>query len=435
MTALHQAGMATGDDRSTTYEQMLDDVVGQLAHQLPTGPSLLVLIPTVGFGGQSPAVLERTIEQLGRQRSTVPITVVFLVNRPEARAADDTADRARAAIAAHACPAVRFAVAEVVVTTRVRVGELRQLMLDAVLQVGSLDPASTAMVIADDDLVDVPAGLLHDLYRSVAGPDRADVALGPVLFDSPRTPAPMIPAFFASDALRALLAARFVRAQAATPDDPSRAESFRHFAESIALSGNLVVRAGALSRAGGFAPYNEITGVVRGVHGLPDTRILGTWDFHPEADDVLVELYGCAMRISARRALAAYLATGVPSVGQWRACRFRASRVDPVRLGEPAVEEALPHRLPVAELRPHQVRTLTEQLTGALTTTLRYFPPEPAVVEDCLSALGLPSGTVSLSFGSDPADTSLAIRDPSGLVDRLHAVQQLVTADRAARLG
>ncbi|AOS92133.2 hypothetical protein AN480_12840 [Mycobacterium intracellulare subsp. chimaera] len=429
MTA-QQARVQTGDGLDRV--RLVEHVVEQLAGQLPAGPALPVLIPTVGFGGQNRAVLGDTIAELARQRCSVPISVVLLVNRPAGRPADDSVGRARAAIARAGSAAVRFGVAEVVLRVRRRCGELRQLMLDAVVRVQRLDPASTGIVVADDDLVHVPAGLLEELHQAVSGPVRADLAAGPVLFDSPQAPAPMLPVFFAADALRALLAARFIRRQAATAADTPQAEQFAHYAESIALSSNLMVRGSALAAAGGFVAYNEITGVLRGVHALGSARLVGTWDFRPDDDNVLADLYDCAMRISARRALAAYLSAGVPSVAQWRVCRFRSSRLDPVRVAEPAV---LDRARSIAQLRTHEIRALSEELTGALLTTLRYFPPDAEVITDCLAALGLPPGCASIRVGADAADTTVHIRDIAGLLDRIQAVQQLTPAQHRVRTG
>ncbi|MGB3896588.1 MAG: hypothetical protein WA942_20355 [Mycolicibacter sinensis] len=324
---------------------------------------------------------------------------------------------------------MRFATAEVVLPDRIALGELRQLLLDAVVRVQQLDPARTGFVVADDDLVHIPSGVLAELHRAVTGPLQADLAAGPVLFDSPEAPAPSMPVFFAADALRALLAARLVRCQAVTPPDWFRREQFSHFAESIALSCNLIVRASTLAEAGGFIPYNEITGLLRGVHSLRSARLVGTWDFQPDADDVLVDLYRSAMRISARRALAAYLSDGAPSVAQWRVCRFRSSRVDPVRMAQPAMPDGAQL---ISHLRPHEIRTLSDELTGALSTTLRYFPPDAEVITDSLTALGLPPGSVSITLGQAATDTAIQIKHVWGLLERLQAVQQLVTPTRTA---
>lgn len=54
MTA-QQARVQTGDGLDRV--RLVEHVVEQLAGQLPAGPALPVLIPTVGFGGQNRAVL------------------------------------------------------------------------------------------------------------------------------------------------------------------------------------------------------------------------------------------------------------------------------------------------------------------------------------------------------------------------------------------
>lgn len=428
MTARH-VGRRADEERVFDYRRLFDHVVEQLSDQLPLGPTLSVLIPTVGFGGQNRAVLNQTLRELARQRCSVPVSVVLLVNRPDSRPADDTLVRARAAMAATDSSVVHFATADLVLPTRIPLGKLRQLMLDAVVQVQRLNTARTGFVIADDDLTHLPKGVLEDLYRAVTGPIKADLAIGPVLFDSAHAPAPMMPAFFASDALRALLAVRFVRRQAAIPADPDHSEQFRRYAESIALSCNLMVRGSALAEAGGFVPYNEITGLLRGVHDLPSARLVGTWNFQPDDENVLADLYRSAVRISSRRALAAYLSAGVPSVAQWRVCRFRSSRVDPVRVAEPNVRGSSKS---ISDLRTHQIRSLSEELDGVLSTTLRYFPPDADVVTDCLAALGLSPGSVSIRLGRAATETTIQIKHVSGLLERLRALQELVTAERLA---
>lgn len=362
------------------------------------------------------------MRELSRQRASVPISVVLLVNRPQTRPADDTATRARRLGAALGCDAVRFAVAEVALAQRTRLGVLRQLMLDAVLDAQQCDPEATGCVVADDDIVRLPAGTLAGLLRVVTG--QARLALGPVLFDSPQsTPAAMLPAFFAADAFRALLAARSLR-RLRQPGTSSRAAhaEFGDHAEAIALSCNLAVRAATVREAGGFAPLNEITNLVRDVHGLGGTdAITATWDFDPACENVLIDLWRRAVHISARRALPAYLAHGVPTVGQWRACRFRASRVDPVRVAPPDSIELV--RL--STLRGRDKEALLAEISAALTTTLRYFPHDPEMIEDCLAALGLT--LESLWVENRSAALSVRIRRAPGLLDRLMAVQDLVS--------
>ncbi|MES2093597.1 MAG: hypothetical protein V4531_07285 [Actinomycetota bacterium] len=425
---------------SPSYPLLLERVIGQLAGQLPPGPAVPVLIPTVGFGEQSALVLARTIRELGLQRSSVPLSVVLLVNRPQAREADSTTARARAAIAEARSPEVHFAIADVVLPERPRLGELRQLLVDAVLGVQRLDPHATACVIADDDLVHLPPGVIDALHVAIARPAGADLAIGPVLFDSPHFPAPMAPAFFSSDVLRALLSTRLVSGASSDRGDSSRPVEFSHYAESVALSANLAVRGSALQRAGGFTRDNEITGLVRGVHALAGFDgsapvatggLAGMWSFDPNHDDVMLDLYRSSLRISARRAFAAYQSAGSPSVSQWRACRFRASRVDPVRLHDPnaAAEQ------PVSTLRPQDVRQLITELEGVLTTTLRYFPPDAAVMEDCLTAIGLSPRSISLSVTEDASATTLRITSVAALLERLEEVQVHAAYEREETVG
>lgn len=408
--------------RDATYQTLLDTVRDQLAAQLPAGPALPVLIPAVGFGGQSDRVLGHTMRELSRQRASVPISVVLLVNRPQVRPADDTATRARRLGEALGDDAVRFAVADVALAQRPRLGALRQLMLDAVLDAQRCDPAITGCVVADDDIVRLPAGTLARLLQAVTGDAR--LALGPVLFDSPGSvPAAMLPAFFAADTFRALFAARCLR-RLRQPGNSSRTAhaEFGEHAEAIALSCNLAVRAATVREAGGFAPLNEITNLVRDVHGLAGAEaITSTWDFDPSSEHVLIDLWRWAVHISSRRALPAYLAHGVPTVGQWRACRFRASRVDPVRLAPPDSIEPV-H---LSTLRGRDREALLAEISAALTTTLRYFPHDPEVIEDCLTALGLTLDSLWVEDGS--AGLSVRIRHSSGLLDRLMAVQEMVS--------
>lgn len=425
-----QLRLATGTGPSErhgwTDRSLYEDLVDQLADQLPSGPALLVLIPTVGFGGQSERVLEQTLRELAVQRAAVPISVVLLVNRPQARAGDGTAVRARELAAVLGSSSVHFAVAELVLPGRPRLGELRQMLLDAVTTVQRLDPSATTCVVADDDIVRLPSGLLAGLHRAVTGQDGVDAAVGPVLFDSPDVPAPMIPDFFAADALRALLAARLLRRLFVDSTNPARRGQFDRYAESIALSGNLAVRASAVHDSGGFAPLNEITNLVRGVHRTA-AAVAGTWDFDPSRENVLIDLHRNALHSNARRALAAYQSRGVPSIGQWRAFRFHASRIDPVRTASPITAE--PTR--ISALRRRDVEEVVAKIDAMLTATLSYFPIDLEVIEECLAALGLTMRSVSAG-ASMPLQ--VRTREVSSLLDRLRMVQeQVVTGSGADR--
>lgn len=408
--------LSGGETRDwSAYRSLHDRVADQLADQLPPGPALPVLIPTVGFGRQSEHVLDQTLCQLAGQEAPVPISVVLLVNRPQTRAADGTAARARKLGAALNSASVRFAVAELALPDRPKLGELRQLLLDAVILVQGLDPAVTTCVVADDDMVRLPPGLLADLYQAVTGRDGIAAAVGPVLFDSPDMPAPMLPAFFVADALRALLAARLLREWGMDSVDPAQRAEFDQYAESLALSCNLAVSAAAVQDAGGFAPLNEITNLVRSVYRTAGT-VAGTWDFDPACGYVLVHLHRHALHISARRALAAYHQTGAPSVGQWRACRFRSSRIDPVRITTPPTAEPTW----ISDLHGRNTDDVIAEMNAVLTTTLSYFPVDLEVIEDCLGALGLTMRSVSVNGGTPV----VRIREATEVLDRLRLVQE-----------
>ncbi len=250
----------------------------------------------------------------------------------------------------------------------------------------------------------------------------------------------MAPAFFSSDVLRALLSTRLVSGVSSDRGDSNRAAEFSHYAESVALSANLAVRGSALQWAGGFTRDNEITGLVRGVHAIsgldekapdPTGGLAAMWSFDPSHDDVMLDLFRSSLRISARRAFAAYQSAGSPSVSQWRACRFRASRVDPVRLQDPiaAAEQ------PVSALRPEDVRQLITELEGVLTTTLRHFPPDAAMMQDCLTAIGLSPRSTSLSITGDASATTLRISSVTALLERLEEVQVHAACEREETVG
>lgn len=412
------------DRHNLTDRSLHEDLVDQLAGQLPAGPALPVLIPTVGFGGQSERVLDQTLRELAGQQAAVPISVVLLVNRPHARPGDGTAVRCRELAGELVSSSVHFAVAETILPRRPRLGELRQLLLDAVITVQGLDPSATTCIVADDDIVRLPSGLLAGLHQAVTGHDGVHAAVGPVLFDSPDVPAPMLPAFFAADALRALLAARLLRGLCVDSTNPTRRDQFDRYAESIALSGNLAVRASAVQDSGGFAPLNEITNLVRGVHRTAGA-VVGTWDFDPSSENVLIDLHRNALHSNARRALAAYLSMGVPSIGQWRAFRFRASRIDPVRTAPPIT--AKPTR--ISALQGRDVKEVVAEIDAMLTATLGYFPLDFDVIEECLAALGLTMRSVSVTPSMPP---KVRTREVSSLLDRLRMVQEQVMTGSGA---
>lgn len=436
-----------------TYQVMLDQVTDQLRHQLQAsrtpGPTALVLVPAVGFGEQSCRVIERTVRLISAQRGpAVAITAVVLVNRPRARPADSTEAvvrrTAREAVA-RSCPTL--AVASLEVPHSPRIGELRQLLLDATTRLLGTCPRSTTLVVADDDIVAAPANFVHNLSAYLARRPDIDLVLGPVLFDDDRCPSALLPEFFVGDLLRALLATRFTESLIGLnrSDTAPREQLWRQehsYFESVVLSGHLGVRVSALQQAGGFRDLNEITGLMRDVHGLalakPEprgaespgrTNIGSLWSFDAAGGKVIEDLLAVAVRMSSRRALHAFARGRHPSVAQWRACRFRASRIDPVRVHQPPLFAVTPLRA----LRPEEVRATGRGIERAIEGTLAYFPPDPEIVGDCLRAIGLgPECCVAEVAKGEAPRWSVRLRDPRALLASLQAEQDRVL-ERAGR--
>lgn len=419
------------------YRTHLAAVAAQLEPQMPKDIGTLVLIPTVGFGAQSHNVLPVAIRQLAAQRSSGPLTVVMLVNRPDHRASDDTEEIVRREMATHGHAAVRFAAASVAVAGRPRMGSLRQLMYDAVaLCAGGVRP-STAVVVADDDIVHAPPGAIEALARGLGSAPGCDAVIGPVLFDDDQMPSVLLPDFFVSDVLRALLAARWVtllsNPGASSLSAHRVGDQWQRYAESIVLSGNMAVRSSALVATGGFPPLNEITGVVQQLQRysagraatspVPATPIgvAGTWDLDASRPDVLDSLLDSAVRLSSRRALRAFTDARVPSVAQWLVCRFHASRVDPAR----RVPPRLYHPAMINTLGRSELERLVESSATLLATTLGFFPPDAEPARDALRAIGLDQRRCT---AEPPADTGapwrVRIHDPSIMLDRVLAAQR-----------
>lgn len=419
------------------YRTHLAAVAAQLAPQLPKDIGTLVLIPTVGFGAQSHHVLPGAIRQLAAQRSSGPLTVVVLVNRPDHRTSDDTEEIVRREIATHAHAGVRFAAASVAVAGRPRMGALRQLIYDAVaLCAGGVRP-SAAVVVADDDIVHAPPGALDALARGLGTAPGCDAVIGPVLFDDDQTPSVLLADFFVSDVLRALLAARWVTLLsdpgASSLSAQRVADQWQRHAESIVLSGNMAVRSSALLAAGGFPPLNEITGVAQQVQRYsarravaspmpePPIGVVGTWDFDAGRPDVVNSLLDSAVRLSSRRALRAFTKARVPSVAQWLACRFHASRVDPAR----RVPPRLHHPAMINTLGRSELERLVESSATLLATTLGFFPPGAEPARDALRAIGLDQRRCTAELPVDAgAPWRVRIHDPSVMLDRVLAAQR-----------
>lgn len=422
--AVRPAEFAEDDERTH-----LAAVAAQLEPQLPDRVGTLVLIPTVGFGAQSHRVLPATVRQLAEQRTSGPVTVVVLVNRPEHRAGDGTEELVRREIASHGEKGPRFAVASIVVRGRPRMGCLRQLLFDAVALCTGGVRSSTAVVVGDDDIVHAPPGALETLADRLRTTG-CNVALGPVLFDDEQTPSVLLADFFVADVLRALLAARWI-SQLQSPRSASAA-FWQQYAEAIALSGNMAVRSSALVAAGGFPPFNEITGVVRQMHFHSAARaaapsatcqpaeVAGTWDFDPGRPDVLESLLDSAVRLSSRRALRAFATSHAPSVAQWLVCRFHASRIDPAR----QVPEPFHNLRRIDRLGRSELERLVDSTAALVGTTLGFFPPDAGPARDALRAIGLDSSRCT----AEPAEREgtpwrVRIHDPGVMLDRVLAAQ------------
>lgn len=435
-------------DSERAYSALLDEVTSQLRPQLsgysaPNG-ALVVAIPTVGFGDQSTTVVSRTLELVVRQQSPdAPIVALVLVNRPASRPPDGTEAIVRQVIAEHAAtaPSVRLAAASISVSRKPRLGQLRQLLVDAAVTLLQLPAHASTVIVADDDLVDVPPDQFSGIAGYMARNSTVDLALGPVLFDDPRLPSALFPGFLVGDLLRALLAARTVEHLAqldvAVPVDRREIDVLsRQYFESIVLSSNLSVRLSALQRAGGFRDLNEITNVMRDVQDLrlsspnvtplssdPGNNIAATWTIGPRPADALTELLRRAIRLSSRRALRAYVRDGTPSVGQWKRERFRASAVDPAR-----VHQVGPITVtPISGLNRAGRLAMTRRMEQAVATTLDYFPRDPRVVTDALAALGLAENSgIAHRHNGRPGGSTVRLHPDHPLFDRIDAMQRAI---------
>lgn len=426
--------------RDAMYQEILRTVIEQLRPQLgvarPGQLAALMMIPAVGFGEQSPPVLRRTLELIASQRNDGTVTAcIILVNRPATAAADSTEALVRAFI--ERLPtgngSIPVALATVQLPQKPRIGELRQVMLDAAAELLHFCPATTGLVIADDDLVGATPEYVRGIVDFLRQRPAVDLVIGPVLFDDTRFPSALLVDFFVADLLRALLSTRLVEYVARL--DPSdwheRREMermSRGYFETVILSGNLGVRVSALEEVGGFADMNELTAMMRDVHNLalaaqgPGRNNLGSpWTFDSDHEDVIERLRASAVQVSSRRAVHAYLRGRYPSVAQWRLCRFRASKIDPVRVLDPAPLTITPIR----HLNRTGRRELLDDIERAIARTLEYFPPHRETIVECLSALGIGrhDGTIELE-SSTPARWSVRIRTGRDLLERIEGVQQ-----------
>ena len=391
-------------------------------------------MPVVGFGDQSARWLPRTLQVLAAQSDlSRKVLVVAVVNRPATRRPDDTAERIAAARSrGNGSPgAPALAVCDVAFTARPRIGEARQLALDAVRATG-VNIDNVAIVLMDDDLVAAPRGLVAGLADSLES--RSDVVVGPVLFDDTDAPMCLFVELYVSDLTRALLADRLVGALGASGPRPARLgsaggeegeEDARPF-EALVLSGNLAVRMPVLTGAGGFRDLNEITwllGDTVAAGGSVSNGSAATFGGYGRLGlpPALRTLLDRAVRMSSRRALAAWMAGRHPTVAQWQACRLRSRHVDPVRIQGSLPEAPRPVRMMSLAAR----RALLDQLAAAIATTLGHLEPSLDLAAWALDQVGLDPSTIRLDPARAPgAPWNVRISHPGGVLDVVDALQR-----------
>lgn len=404
----------------------MDEGAGQLMRDpggLSWPPRTVVVVPAVGFAAQSVAVLDRSLRQLAAGGASDRLIVV-VVNRPVHQAADSTMDTVRRVqrelVPTDGAAIVAF---EAVLNRRPRVGELRQLAVDALEEVGGPLPGSTTVVVADDDVVHAPAHAIDGLaaVTSLGGA----LAIGPVLFDDPVTPTAWFPDLFVSDLVRALvgdaLVATFAHG-AATTD----ASVF----ESLVLSCHLAVRRDALAAIAGFRDLNEIAGLLHDTVTCGGPRaVVRVPAPAPVIGDPVVELAERAVRVSSRRALAAWLQGRHPTVAQWSVARFRSSKPDPVRIAPP--RPTIPPRL--AEWGPSARRTVVKTAAHSIATTLDYLQPTPELAASVLSVVGLEGSGLQAGDARSDVRWALKVGDPAAFLERLAWLQDLDLGGAAVR--
>lgn len=405
------------------YASLVTAAANQLAGELPpapSGPTTVVVVPIVGFGGQSRSSLDRTLSLLAAPAMPAPQPrhrqVVLVVNRPAHRLDDGTAATARRAVARQRQTpgAPSMACCELGLLRRPRIGELRQVGVDAVEAVWGRLPAGSVVLAADDDIVALPEGTLagvEDRLTSDRGMGAA-VAVGPVLFDHSSAPACMFVELFAADLLRALIADWQLGVLAGDLPGPIPApEVF----DSLVLSCHLGVRIEALRAAGGFTDLNELTELLRAT--APGGGVGRPVPLAGSNGDPIATLLSAAVRVSSRRALAAWAGGHHPTVAQWKAHRLRAARVDPVRVQPlPPVPPALDDdAAPGIDVNV---------LEGVLATVCDYLAPPPEAVRWALKWLGLEPSDVVLRPAVTATGWQVRVRRTEGLAERLVALQR-----------
>lgn len=411
-----------------SYQQSVEDLAGQLIVQGVFEESLttLVVVPVVGFGEQSAAVLADTLDLLTAGISAYA-GVLVLVNRPAHRPADSTVPRIQDWLDRH--PGASVAVGEVALTQRPRLGELRQLGLDAAELAWGPLPGDGTLVLADDDLVAFPPGTVARLEQSLRS---ASLSVGPVLFDHPRLPMCLLPDLYAGDLFRALLADEMLGQL-----EVDRSAVPPEVLESLVLSCHLAVRRDALARVNGMRDLNELTGLARDVLADPASgtgaALRRPVSLHPPdsetatgSADRLTRLRRVAVRVHSRRALSAYTSERSPTVAQWRGARLQSSRVDPVRT-RPV--EGAPTIL-LSSLSSEGRRSAVADVGRHLGVVLDHLHPQHDLVCRMLAVLGIASGDVEIRPPSDSERWRIRLRRSTGLVDRLASLQEQELAER-----
>lgn len=344
----------------------------------------VVVLPVVGFGHQCGDRATVTLDLLSRAEPPAGGArrlVVAVVNRPRHQPDDGTAALLRS-VARELRPALDVVVCEVVLDRKPRIGECRQLAVDAVAAWIGKVPDDAAVLLFDDDLVDLPPGTLRRL--EAAATDGFGLAVGPVLFDEAVVRTSGFPALYVADVVRALTADRLL---AALEDPSSAVPPGPEVYESLVLSGHLGVRFAALCAVGGFRDLNEVTWLARDVVATErsDRRLRRVAPLVERGGGPREVLLAAAVRVSSRRALAAWHAGRHPTVAQWRGARFHASRIDPVRVRTwPCPSEATVDRFSRA-----QRRGLLEAVSSAVAVTFDHLRPPVEVARAVLDDVEL----------------------------------------------
>jgi len=372
------------------------------------------VVPAVGFGDQSARVLERSLRHLATGGLSRDRLVLTAVNRPAHHPPDRTMATARRVQAELASSGEASIMAfETVLNRRPRVGELRQMAVDAIeIAAGPLPPATT-IVVADDDIVRTPADTMERLEAAsrTGGP----LTIGPVLFDDPMAPTAWFPPLLAGDLFRALVAERLVAdfACAATVPDPSTFES-------IVLSCNLAVRRDALAAVGGFRDLNEIAGLLHDMVACAGPAAVVRVPARATGD-ALVSLAELAVRVSSRRALSAWLHGGHPTVAQWAGARFRSSRTDPVRVAPP--RPAAPPRL--GDLGAAERRLVVDAAARSIAVTLDHLQPPVALAASVAPLVGVAAADITPGDARSGRRWSVSVGDPNEFLARLTCLQDM----------